>query len=34
VHLVRAVGREVEIFGLPVEGTDMPVVQVAVSRIP
>ena len=33
-QLLGLVGREVEIFGVLVEGTDMPVVQVTVSRIP
>ena len=28
------VGRDVEIFGVLADGTDMPVVQVTVSRIP
>ena len=33
-RLLGLVGREVEIFGVLVDGTDMPVVQVTVSRIP
>ena len=33
-RLLGLVGREVEIFGVLVVGTDMPVVQVTVSRIP
>ena len=33
-RLLGLVGSEVEIFGVLVDGTDMPVVQVTVSRIP
>ena len=33
-RLVGLVGRDVEIFGVLADGTDMPVVQVTVSRVP
>ena len=33
-RLLGLVGRQVEIFGVLVDGTDMPLVQVTVSRIP
>ena len=33
-RLQGLVGREAEIFGVLADGTDMPVVQVTVSRVP